>query len=483
MKYLLPFLLSAASVLAQPNPISVAQYNPTTPPTAYVYPNGSYSINGKFAQTQGSTTAGIQEALNALPAGKSFLGGSGVIGGGKVLLAPGIYYTTTTITNPYPTISGVGAETNNPPCSYIIEGQGLGASQIVYVGSGTNQVMTFGYPNTYNSIQSLEIRYLGMFSTVNGCTNLLGLVGIWTNSANGYSLGSISRAEISYCWFGYWNMVTNLGAFSPAHLDPPGNWRQNLVGIDVNCMFNDVITIKDCSFSFLASGIHLASDHGALYNNMFEHVGRDTLKINSWPTTDPRSIGPAIWLSNAIRPNDAENWGHNFYHIAGNQFVHCDVLFANSMQYVPSAGYAWLSNQVAQVIETSTSESSGTNVAAMVTLGNPATFFNCKNFGITNEGTGGGTVLSYYLTDSDWTKYTNTVASSTMVNYVDFYRGFDTAPFGAGGFKVINAPVPNAPTPAFIGANNGFLWTSNKYLYYSYTVDGSASNNAVKIAP
>ena len=42
----------------------------------------------------------------------------------------------------------------------------------------------------------------------------------------------------------------------------------------------------------------------------------------------------------------------------------------------------------------------------------------------------------------------------------------------------------NAPTPAQIGAGNGWLWASNGgYLYYSYTANGSTSNNAVKIAP
>lgn len=40
-----------------------------------------------------------------------------------------------------------------------------------------------------------------------------------------------------------------------------------------------------------------------------------------------------------------------------------------------------------------------------------------------------------------------------------------------------------APTPASLGANGGQLWKSNTVLYYSYTADGSTSNNAVKIAP
>lgn len=40
-----------------------------------------------------------------------------------------------------------------------------------------------------------------------------------------------------------------------------------------------------------------------------------------------------------------------------------------------------------------------------------------------------------------------------------------------------------APTPASLGANGGQLWKSNTVLYWSYTADGSTSNNAVKIAP
>jgi hypothetical protein len=70
-------------------------------------------------------------------------------------------------------------------------------------------------------------------------------------------------------------------------------------------------------------------------------------------------------------------------------------------------------------------------------------------------------------------------------------------PYSADGIKALDLSAtaavlggsltlkstPMAPTPAALGANNGALWVSNKFLYYSYTADGSTSNDAVKIAP
>lgn len=49
------------------------------------------------------------------------------------------------------------------------------------------------------------------------------------------------------------------------------------------------------------------------------------------------------------------------------------------------------------------------------------------------------------------------------------------------GEKIVSMSA--APTPAQIGANNGWLWVSNTFLYYSYTANGSTSNNAVKVGP
>lgn len=48
---------------------------------------------------------------------------------------------------------------------------------------------------------------------------------------------------------------------------------------------------------------------------------------------------------------------------------------------------------------------------------------------------------------------------------------------------VVYTNQPSAPTPEQIGAGNGAHWVSNTILYYSYTANGTTSNNAVKLAP
>lgn len=39
----------------------------------------------------------------------------------------------------------------------------------------------------------------------------------------------------------------------------------------------------------------------------------------------------------------------------------------------------------------------------------------------------------------------------------------------------------SAPPPSLIGSNNGALWSSNTYLYWSATTNGTSSNSAVLI--
>src|SRR6516225_5066956 len=72
-------------------------------PTVIVYTNNVVFSSTGRVNTAGTTTAGIQEAINALPVSGNI---NNQLGGGYVTLGPGIFYITDTIntvnnTNPF----------------------------------------------------------------------------------------------------------------------------------------------------------------------------------------------------------------------------------------------------------------------------------------------------------------------------------------------------------------------------------------------
>jgi hypothetical protein len=233
----------------------------------------------------------IQDAISALPVAPD----PDHAGGGAIWFAPGIYYTTTNIHTP----------NTSYPFSLTLLGSGLNACGIVYVGTQAQSVMTLSQPDA-NDTFIFSMHNMFMASAVNGLTNIL-----YFNSEG----GSVGRALISYCWFGYWPSMTNNGCgFSTlgGHmgLTPPtcgDGGDHNLIAIDIDCNFDDKITVEHCSFNFV-NCVSLAADHATFNDNFFSFCGGQ----NSWPSTSPYHWGASIVMTEpADYPNGNEDW--NFY--------------------------------------------------------------------------------------------------------------------------------------------------------------------------
>jgi hypothetical protein len=99
----------------------------TNPTVIYVYTNGTaWGASGPL-NTAGTTTAGIQEAINSLP---TVIGVSN-IGGGKIVLAPGIYTMSAGVTIP-----------NTWPFALTMQGAGKQVTTILYTGPTNTGMFT-----------------------------------------------------------------------------------------------------------------------------------------------------------------------------------------------------------------------------------------------------------------------------------------------------------------------------------------------------
>src|ERR1035437_5770870 len=61
-----------------------------------IFPNGTFIYNGLIYNPIGSSTCGIQEAINMLPIARNYQ----TPGGGTIQFAPGIFYTSQSIVSP-----------------------------------------------------------------------------------------------------------------------------------------------------------------------------------------------------------------------------------------------------------------------------------------------------------------------------------------------------------------------------------------------
>jgi hypothetical protein len=235
--------------------------------------NGLSAISNNGAMfgpdTPGTTTCGIQEAINSIsPATNNVT----QYGGGVIYLFPGVYYPTTTIYTPTNPVSF----TPKNPCSLVIEGSGEQSCVICYSGNNPATVMQIGGGRSglFNPQNALDfsIRNLCFATKANGQTNMLLVDGI---------NGGIFRAHIELCWFTPWQAFTNSnGGGGPADLIP----------IDVRCNLGaDLMTIDKCQF-YGVNSIYWATDHGSIRDCFFAYSGLES----TWPSGSPFSFGTAI---------------------------------------------------------------------------------------------------------------------------------------------------------------------------------------------
>ena len=233
--------------------------------------------------TVGTTTSGINEAINSLPLANTSAPYSS--GGGKIVLEEGQYNITGTITIP-----------NTNPFNLTLEGAGLTNTVIIY--GGTSDVVVTAYYNTSDGTST------GTLAT--GSDNTLQLyvrnIGFVYNQggtqAHIFNLGGINTGIFEYVLLTTYNGIeSTVGGNAGYGIDPGmvSTTPLGVVGVRLYCTDNNNIEFHQCQFITLAVGVDLTADHTKFFNNFFSTIGMyydTTTSANVWSNV----YGNTSWL-------------------------------------------------------------------------------------------------------------------------------------------------------------------------------------------
>jgi hypothetical protein len=261
----------------------------TTPP-----PDGDTNWFGPW--TPGTTTAGIQEALNSLmPVADDPLN----FYGGEIFVRPGLYLLTQTVQTPTNSVNGT------PIANVFLTliGAGEKASVLCFSNDTPGTVLVLGGGRTgLNPFNALNfvVKNLGFTSFINGQTNLL--------RVNGNN-GGVFRGTIEDCWFASW--------FSLTHNDNYDRMPADLVPINLQCNYGgDTFTIARCQF-YNVNAIYWATDHGQALDNFFAYSGAGS----TWPNTSCFSLQAAFVCG---EPGSGLQNGNESWTFERNYFEGCN---------------------------------------------------------------------------------------------------------------------------------------------------------------
>jgi hypothetical protein len=284
-----------------------------TPP-----PDGDTNWFGPW--TPGTTTAGIQEALDSfMPINDDPVN----FYGGEIFIRPGLYFLTQTIQTPTNSVSGT------PKANVFLTmiGAGEKASVLCYSNTtpGTVLVLGGGRIGAYNAFNALNfvVKNLGFTSFVNGQTNL-----VYVNGNN----GGVFRGSIEDCWFASWYSLAN----NDAQFGEPAD----LVPINVQCNLGaDTFTISRCQF-YNVNAIYWATDHGQASDNFFAFSGNGS----TWPNTSPFSLAAAFVCgepgSGLGNSNESWTFERNYFELC-NGYVSLSGGNPNPSGYAVSRDDSW----------------------------------------------------------------------------------------------------------------------------------------------
>ena len=335
------------------------------------FPDGTFSYNGIMYNPAGSSTCGIQEAINMLPIASNYQ----TPGGGTIYFAPGIFYTSQSIVSP----------NTRYPFELQLFGAGIIASGIVMTGSNASgSVIDFGGGNFGAHTgscgdKSFHMRDMFVASDLNTTSSLVYIRGAGDN----VSSASIATCVVEHCWFGYWHsMITQDGGtgeggvLTPCVNDdayPFGSYvpvKHNLVGVTLDGNFTNNCIFTDNEFTFLAVGLSLAGDHLVIRDNVFLFIGRVHGVDNDWSWTSPYRIGAGIVLQestvNTIEGKFFYN-GNDNWRCQDNDFIGSDP---------SSSCYIFNSKHMFNRMVYGDSFELGANCAYIVTNGSPITSIN-----------------------------------------------------------------------------------------------------------
>lgn len=236
------------------------------PPIIYVTTNGVYGPGGAIS-TAGSTTMGIQEAINALPqtntvqADPNTSAWNQSSGGGRVIIGKGEFVCSGQILIP-----------DNGPFNLKMEGVGKVGTLLRYTGT-TNFVQTAG-TNVLLNFHPLNItmKDMGFLYERDTVTNMA----LWAMNIN--------EGYFENCLFAPSYQLTNSGVGASLihlHLTPPH--PIGTIGVMMDAA--NIVTFQSCEFDMLPYGLipwNLGIDQLRMRDCMFENnQTNDTLYVKT----------------------------------------------------------------------------------------------------------------------------------------------------------------------------------------------------------
>lgn len=221
--------------------------------------------------TPGTTTSGLQEALNFRTGGDSWVGSVGY----KIRLGEGSYFFTNKI-----------VVSNSAACNLWLEGAGPSATRLVYAGNETG-IRTFdirgsnGVLGVLNMPMAVVIKDV-CFTAVTDTTNVLLRV---TNYV-GAELERVMFCDYATAAAGWMSLF------------PPGGnvTTPGLVGMEIGGGGEFRTVLKTIDFFGLADGMYVTCDHFYAYNITCGLIGWNSSSLWStkWPTNSIYNLGAAI---------------------------------------------------------------------------------------------------------------------------------------------------------------------------------------------
>jgi len=242
--------------------------------------------------------------------------------------------------------------------------------------------------------------------------------------------------------------------------------QENLIGIDIDCNYNDQMVIRDCSFVSLGCGISFACDWGAIEGCVFETCPgvefAGTPITNAWPVTSPYHVGASIVFKESSTTTFDSNMqftsgninGHQWW-ISRNEFISCVV------PYLSFLGKDAISMRCSRLVIYNDAMEGGAGYPIYATTGNGVTFVNPRAHGINGSyppaaGGSGYYIQGYVLTNFvNLSYWKNVLISDVSTNYdlftvADLSYRTNSSPFTfMRQISTTGTNTYNAPTNAY----------------------------------
>lgn len=234
--------------------------------------------------TPGTTTSGINEAINSLYQTNAF---GPISGGGNVYLSPGVFECTGQIVFP-----------NDYPFNVLLQGAGKAATSLIYSGTDSNSFITVSrtLAGTNDATLNLTMYDMGLYYVRD------------TNKVPIMDLQFVNELHCENLIFSSYQSLERTTAGLVYRSFTPTN-RLGIVGLRIRGNANNKMDFYHCSWYGLAAGIWTEADHLSLNDCLFGCIGRySTNNLESgaygkgtlWTTSDGSqghilTNGPAVY--------------------------------------------------------------------------------------------------------------------------------------------------------------------------------------------